>query len=281
MKKIILLLAIIISQGLIHAPLYAQITVDTVFQDAAVKLYMVNLELSGMKYLVKNDDQGNRFLKFYNLNHTLWKTINCNAFPAMAYCGTTGNNYNFDALYISENLFDCDNDVEFMYSSSSDCKYFTGIYKEDGTALLIADSTAPFVRANVPQQFRPIYNTPNGTKLILSQMFTGEAIVYNLPCTLSTDIDQYLMNSTNQSEMNVFPNPSYYQNTVEYKLPVGVNQAEIIITDINGSEIQRYKVDKNFTSVLIPHNEIAPGTYFYSLIADNKVLVSKKIILLK
>jgi hypothetical protein len=282
MKRILLYLSILLSQILVSPSLYSQITYETTYTGAGMKLYMVNLEISGMKYLVKTEDSGNRYLKFYNLDHSLWKTIDCNPFPAMELCGDPGYIlYNFDALYISENLFACDDKIEFLYSSAGDCRWFTAVYNELGTPLLIADSAIAWVKPNTPQQWRPIYNTPDGTKLILSY-YNGNAKVFDLPCTLSEGIDQLKMNSTSdQTEMNVFPNPGKYQNTVAYKLPSGVDQAELIISDLSGKEIRRYKVDNNFTNLLITQGEIAPGTYFYSLVTESKVLVSKKVIILK
>ncbi len=280
MKKLSTTFIIILSMIISQVPLSAQITLEQVYPNASLGLYMVDLELSGMKYLEKNDDQGNRFLKFYNLDHSLWKTIDCNAFPVTESCVGGYIQYFFDAIYISETLFDCDSAIEFLYISSAGCPWFTGIYKEDGTALLIADSCAPLVKINVPQQWRPIYNTPEGTKLILSHM-DGTARIYELPCSLSTGTDQIIPLNIEEANLKVFPNPSFYQNTIEYKLPKDINHAEIVITDLEGRELKRYKVDNTFSSLLITHNEITPGTYFYSLIAGDQILDSKKIILLK
>lgn len=138
---------------------------------------------------------------------------------------------------------------------------------------------------NVPQQWRPIYNTPEGTKLILSHT-DGTARIYQLPCSLSAEIDQIMpLNvdeaSLKEASLKVFPNPSFYQNTIEYKLPKDIDHAEIVITDLEGRELKRYKVDHTFSSLLITHNEITPGTYFYSLITGNQILDSKKIVLVK
>ena len=188
--------------------------------------------------------------------------------------------FSFEALYISENLFDCDSSIEFLYSSLSDCKWFTGIYNEKGVALLIADSSAPLVKSNVPQQYRPIYNTSEGTKLILSHK-DGSARVYDLPCALATDIDKIEPNSINTSVLNVFPNPTFYQTTIEFKLPDDINQGELLITDNFGREVKRYKVDNNFSNIYVNKNDIPSGTYYYSLISKNKVLNSKKVILLQ
>ncbi len=278
MKKIILLALLFV---LAHN-IKAQITLDVVYPNAKQKLYMVNLEVSGMKYVVKSEDPGNRFLNFYNLNHSLWKTINCNTFPMMTSTNftTTTPLYNFDAICISEKVFDCDNNIEFMYVSQGPTAWFTAIYNETAAALLIADSMGPFVKINIPNQYKPIYNTPVGTKLILSH-WNGSARVYNLPCALTTglDLDNTLRNSTTEASMNVFPNPSFYESTINYHLPQGVNSAEIIINDISGKEIKRYKVDNNFSSLLIEQSEMAAGTYIYSLTANGKVIDSKKIVL--
>ena len=200
------------------ASLKAQITPDNIYLSASLHLYMVNLENSGMKYLVQSEVQVNRYLKFYHLNHSLWKTIDCNPFPVLPFCGPVLQTYFFDALYISENLFDCDTAIEFLYGYRSDCRWFTGIYKEDGTVLFAEDSLAALVKINVPQQFRPIYNTPAGTKMILSHR-DGTSRVFNLPCSLSTGIDQITEPPAGEGNLKAFPNPSFYQTTIEYHLP--------------------------------------------------------------
>ena len=102
MKKITIYFMLFIYAQTINA----QITLDYVYPNASTKLYMVNLEVSGIKYVLKSDVAGNRFINFYNLNHSLWKTINCNSFPMSSTIGPTPTpQYAFDALYISEKLF--------------------------------------------------------------------------------------------------------------------------------------------------------------------------------
>ncbi len=257
----------------------AQITVDHVYPRGSLGLYMVNLEYSGLKYVEKSDVQSNRYLKFYNLNHSLWKTIDCNPFPVVSDPFGSGPNYNFDALYISEAIFDCDSAVEFLYSCQYGYRWFSAIYKEDGSALLLADSCGPWVKVNIPQQYRPMYNTPTGTKLILSHQ-NGSALVYNVPCSLSTGIDQLKINPADPSGLNVFPNPTFYQSNIEYKLPANTSEGEIVITNLQGAEMKRYRVNNTFSSLYIEQKEIPAGTYIYSLVADGNVLDSKKIVLL-
>lgn len=278
MKKIILFLffALLIVSA---KNSLAQITLEHTYVGGSKSLFMVDFELSGMKYVLKSEVAGNRFLKFYNLDHSFWKSIDCNSFPAMTFCGSSGAQYKFSALYISETLFDCDSAVEFLYSSLSDCRWFTGIYKEDGTAIMVADSAAPLVELNIPQQWRPMYNTPDGTKLILSHR-DGSARVYDIPCELSSGIDKS-MRQPSDPFLSVFPNPSYYQNTVQYSLPDGINEADIVLFDLNGKELRRYHVDRTFSNLQISQKDFPAGTYMYSLVSGNKILVSQKIVLVK
>ncbi len=60
----------------------AQITLEATYDTASYYLYIVNLEIDGDKYIkLQQGDSGKRFIYLYNLNHSLWKTIDCNSFP--------------------------------------------------------------------------------------------------------------------------------------------------------------------------------------------------------
>src|SRR6185436_7001144 len=142
--------------------------------DGSLKTYMVNLEQAGPKYvLVYRDYPDYRWISFYHLDHSFWFNIDCNPLPASANLQSGF----FTPLYISQHLFDSDDGIEFMFVLTS--PWFTGIYNDDGSPIITIDSAAPLVAANVPQAWRPIYNTPNGTKMILSMM-DGSARVYGL-----------------------------------------------------------------------------------------------------
>lgn len=258
----------------------SQITLETTYQNASRGLFMLNLETSGMKYVVKSEEPGARFLKFYNLDHSLWKTIDINPMPTTTMIGGFNGptqNFYFSSLYISEKLFDCDDKIEFLYISSSGNHWITGIYNEDGIPLLEADSCAPYVASTVPQYHRPIYNTTNGTKLILSHQ-NGSALVYDLPCEMSVGVDG-LLPIDNLTELTVYPNPSFYETTVLINLPEHINQAELVIFDLTGKELKRYQVDKTFSNLLLSRDDFSSGTYLYSIISNNTTLISKKVIL--
>ena len=233
---------------------------------------MVNLELDGHKYVFI--DRVNNQLDFYDINHAYWKTI--------SYANATNNNnsgYDESMLYISQNLFDLDNEIEFMYVSISTgvspVQYYTEVVNEDGT-ILFSEQGAPWVKLNIPMQQYPIYNTPNGTKLILS-MTNGDANVYSLPGTLSsTIIPNGFKLSSNMGDP--FPNPSSGKITIPYDLPEDSKNGEIVIYDVWGNQLKIYQVGKHFNSISLSTSELSPGNYFYQLKTDNGIVGTKKVI---
>src|ERR1044072_8100003 len=102
MKSIFIFLKALIAVALLGNCAQAQITLDHAYTSGnRHELFMVNLENSGPKYVLKCSDSGNRYLKFYNLNHSLWKTINCNAFKTTVKPPNGQTNFVFGSFYIS------------------------------------------------------------------------------------------------------------------------------------------------------------------------------------
>jgi len=267
----------------------AQITLDHAYPTSTADLYMVNFELSGPKYVLKSQDSGSRYLKLYNLNHSLWKTIDCNPFRTVK---RTNNAtvFLFGSFYISETLFDCDTNIEFIYTSQAGGlldRSIVDIYNEHGMMLFSSDST------DLPMNYgtglvyllqqRPIYNTPGGAKMLLDKNvrvgsnWVTTPLVYNLPCTLSVGVGG-LNKQAAGPDLSVVPNPQYYESTIRYTLPEGLDRAEIVVSNMEGKELKRYQVDNTFDSIFIGHSDLPAGTYLYSLVGGGQVLTAKKVI---
>jgi Secretion system C-terminal sorting domain len=241
-------------------------------QTDAKQPLMVNLEVDGQKYVII--DRIAKTVTFYNLNHTFYKSI---SFALTTDVNPFSDQY--DILYISQNLFDTDNEIEFMYVD----RYFSGstffcitqIVNEDGSLLFTENAGAPMVRWNSPQQQLPIYNTPLGTKLILS-MTNGDANVYSLTGVLTTSIINN--SSTDIALGNPFPNPTKDVITIPYSLPENEKKGTIIIYNIEGKEINSYSVDNNFKNITLTTTELPSGTYYYQLRTSKGQIDTKKII---
>ena len=281
MKKIILIAILIIATFTINQNIKAQITLEHTYDSAANNLYIVTLEVEGMKYVYRDND--NSEVRLYNLDHSIFKT--------MLYPTTKWYSLNLPSvLYISEHLFNNDDSIEFMfvYTAMNANPYYqaTVILNEAGTILFEADSMAPNVQGNFPEAQLPIYNTPNGTKMILSQTGTmanpnPNANVYGLTGTLTNSIKPFNNTWSNQMIENIYPNPSTGNTTIEFNLPQGENTGQLVIYNNKGVEMKKYNVDNTFHTLLLNNNEFHAGIYYYQLITSSGVSGARKMVVIK
>jgi hypothetical protein len=234
-------------------------------------LLMVKLEVDNEKYVII--DRAAKTVNFYNLDHTFWKSVSF----ALA-TDLNPNHIVCDILYISQHLFDKDDEIEFMYVDqyfNMVTHYFiTQIINEDG-ALLFSENGAPLIKINFQQQQLPIYNTSLGTKLILS-MTNGDANVYSLDGYLSASI---LNNTSDEFMLGVgYPNPSTESMTIPYSLPDNELNGTIKIYDSEGREVRSVSVNRNSTNITLPVNELGSGIYYYQLWTSKGQSGAKKMI---
>ena len=168
------------------------------------QLMMIKFEISGERYVKVN--RWGKTISIYDLNYILQKTISVSSFPV------NSNGQMGDFIYFSEQLFNNDSNMEFMYvwGNTSTNVFGTNIYKDDGT-IIFSDTGAPRIRGNFEQQQYPIYNTSQGTIMILSYL-NGQAKVFSLAGTLSANIEQANGQLMQQSGTfsNLYPKPQQW-----------------------------------------------------------------------
>ncbi|MGE0635697.1 MAG: T9SS type A sorting domain-containing protein [Bacteroidia bacterium] len=272
MKKLILLALLAFSMNA-----QAQFTLEATYDSASTdnsneygqgQLMVINFEVSGERY-VKINRKG-KLLSVYQMNHSLEKNIALPFLPTNPVGG--------DILYISQQLFNVDDKIEFMYVGSNypSLGGFTAIYNEEGSVLFTEPGT-PLVRVNFHQQQYPIYNTSQGTKMILSYSGSGEAKVFGLQGTLTQS--QQLLNENLINE--AYPNPAIYSTRIDYVFPKGITHGFIVFYDLQGQEVKRFHVDDTFTYLLVSVDDIAAGTYYYQLQTSLKNSEGKKLVVVK
>lgn len=262
------LLFILMLTGILNA----QITLENSYNATTIygNFSVINLSSSGYKYCYAN--YANKTVKLYNLNHSIWKTINL----------PVPNGYSVYSVYnVSESLFNTDASIEVAYTSflynftvtPAIWNYEGKVVNETGTSLV-----------TIPDcQSLSVSNTgPNGWKLIATIDSTNKSSiksfdVYSLVGSLP--LITAIHNETPvDMGSSLTPNPSGDRVRIDYNLPPGVTSGEITLFDLNGSELKRYAVDNSFTSLDLNNGDLPSGTYFYKISAGNNSTTKKMII---
>lgn len=78
------------------------------------------------------------------------------------------------------------------------------------------------------------------------------------------------------------PNPFNISTSIGYSLPATVTKSSIYIYDMNGVQLKSYEItERGKGSIIIQGYELTAGMYLYALIADGKVIDTKRMILTK
>ncbi len=78
------------------------------------------------------------------------------------------------------------------------------------------------------------------------------------------------------------PNPFDETTTIVAEIPSNINQAKIVIYNLQGIELQSYSLtERGRTSVEIKGGSLQSGIYLYALLADGQLIDTKKMILTK
>ena len=257
--------------------LNAQVSIkDTVENFGGSYLWKIELNSGHEKFYQYFGYDTNKIV-LYNLDMSIYKTIDIPDFPDT-------NDYEA-VMYISDNLFDTDDKIEYLLFSYNWIK----IYNEDGLLKFAKDSvtipiTTPAAYDAEVSEF--IFNTYEGTIMILQEN-TGnyDFLIYDLPGVLPCDLcEGSIVGKKSISEIKKsllsqsFPNPSKDFTRIDYKLPDGTTSGTITLYDIRGRTIKTYIVESDNDNLEISTRNLRPGTYYYNLTTENGVSQGKKMI---
>jgi hypothetical protein len=82
-------------------------------------------------------------------------------------------------------------------------------------------------------------------------------------------------------EQNI-PNPFNASTSIGFTVPNNIADANIYVYDMNGTQLKNYSISQRGKgNVIINGSELSAGMYLYALIADGKVIDTKRMILTK
>jgi len=75
-----------------------------------------------------------------------------------------------------------------------------------------------------------------------------------------------------------YPNPAIGSVYVDYNVSTIINKASIVITNMLGSKVKEVSLDNRSGKARIEVSDLVNGVYFYSLVADDQLILTKKFV---
>lgn len=263
MKQILSTFILIFS----FAVVYGQITLQKTYNYSTA---VVKLETQGYKYYLMDVPASQ--CRIYNMDHSLFKTINC----------SVPNGYFLaDIKFVSENLFNADSQIELAYtyykyvSTSTSYYYIYGakVITENGTVLQPIDGA----------QYLYVNKTGDSEYKLFAYCFdysvSPEKVWTNI-YGLTGSLVSVLNISGNQPDnfLNAYPNPATDIIRVEYALPDDIKSARLHILDSSGKTVKNFLVDGHSDHLALNVNDLSSGIYHYYIEFDNSRTSLKKLI---
>lgn len=96
----------------------------------------------------------------------------------------------------------------------------------------------------------------------------------------TTSMDEII--SENAKLFDNAPNPFSLNTEIRFEIPESSSSAKLIIHDMQGIELKSFDISqKGFGSVSISGSELKAGMYLYTLLIDNKIIDTKRMLLTK
>lgn len=219
-------------------------------------------------------DDVNNQCRIYNLDHSLYKTIDLSIPNSMSL---------YDVKYVTQDLIDSDAKIELLYvyyqyiatsTTEGYYKYYTKVINEDGTVLIsLTNAIYSDIKQVADDQYRLfIYGYDYS-----SWPYATTTNIY------SFDGYPYVLKSDEISERSAtlgdaYPNPAQEYITIPYSLDPSVSAAQIKIYNQQGQQVNSFDVDQQFSFLKIATHNFIPGQYIYTIESNGEQTPGAKFI---
>ncbi len=84
---------------------------------------------------------------------------------------------------------------------------------------------------------------------------------------------------TTFSLSEAYPNPANSETKFDYKLPKDTKEVKIIIRSLLGFIMSEHLIEGKTGTITIQTNDLTGGLYFYSLMIDGEINITRKLII--
>jgi len=229
---------------------------------------VVEIETLGYKYYLMDVPNGQ--CRIYNLNHSLFKTINCNV-PAGFYL--------YDIKFLSEKLFDNDTGIELLctfYKYNETLQYYeydSKIINEDGSQVVFIDGALYNYINKTGENTYKLFSYCYDFSVWPEKVWTN---IYSLPGM--PVVSAFLENENPEFNLKAFPNPATSQLKVAYNLPPEIREGKLSLFDNSGRLVQQFNIDNHTNHLLLNVSDYRSGVYHYFVEYSNKRSPSQKLV---
>ena len=219
--------------------LQAQVTLDKKYDYSTS---VVKLETLGYKYFLMDVPAGQ--CRIYNLDHSLFKAVNCNV---------PSGSYLFDIKFLSEKLFDSDAGIELLctfykyYSAQNYYEYDSKIINDDGSQIAFVDGSLYTYINKTGDNTYKLFSYCYDFSVFPEKVWTN---IYSLPG--SSTVSAIMIDNEPDFLLNAFPNPANQALKVAYILPENINQATLL-------HISSFADDEQFALLLKLMEKLKPS----------------------
>lgn len=237
MKRLLLAFALF-AGGAAHAQITSEQNYDAKILGG--KLSTGEVKFAGFFALTATTGQ----VRIYNNDYSLYKQVGV----------TLPSGYKVENMtYLSDKLFNINSAVEVVLNIFDP--------QSGNQAVRIVDENGAVLLARDAYSYPSIYNTPNGTKMVLYSSVDNKSTIYALGGML---LASAVPSQGKVAEALPYPNPT----TSDIKLPYTVSPGkveELVVRAATGQQVRSYQVDGKFDHVLFSTQDLAPGVYFYTV----------------
>lgn len=244
----------------------AQVTLEKKYDYSAS---VIKLETLGYKYYLMDVPKAQ--CRIYNLDHSVFKTINCSV-PT--------NFYLSNIQLISENLFDNDAGLELVYTyykyntEQQYYEYDSKIINDDGSEIQTIDGAQYIYVNKTDDNIYKLFAYCFDYSVFPEKVWTN---IYSLPGT--PVISAYLKNNKPDILLNVFPNPATETVKVAYSLPENVISGKLHLIDNTGRAVDEFIIDNHTNFLSLDISQFESGIYHYFVEYGKTRTPSKKLVI--
>jgi len=85
--------------------------------------------------------------------------------------------------------------------------------------------------------------------------------------------------ANNISFSNAYPNPAINTFNIDYNFDTNINKASLKIVNLLGSVVKEVEIDQNSNKLSMDISNLDAGVYFYSIVVNNEVFQTKKLVI--